>query len=139
MTLSTGKQMTAIHILLNISRRKGSQTMKFGQLIDYNMRNIFLKNHAKNVVEKLVPDPFVKNQSSTHLWINSLKLYTVSFHCMFKLRTNLKLRYCPVDDTAYKAFLFSLFFIIFEKKYFLHHILLTDQISLSDCLYFLRS
>ena len=26
---------------LNISRRKGSQTMKFGQFIEYNMRNIF--------------------------------------------------------------------------------------------------
>ena len=37
--------------------------MKFGQSIEYNMRNIFLKNHAQNVVEKLFPDPFLKNQS----------------------------------------------------------------------------
>ena len=35
--------------------------MKFGQLIEYNMRNIFLENHTQNVVEKLVPDPFLKN------------------------------------------------------------------------------
>ena len=35
--------------------------MKFGQLIEYNMRNIFLKNHTQNVVEKLFPDPFLKN------------------------------------------------------------------------------
>ena len=28
-----GKQTIAIHILPNISRRKGNQTMKFGQLI----------------------------------------------------------------------------------------------------------
>ena len=27
--------------------------MKYGQLIQYNMRNIFLKNHTENVVEKL--------------------------------------------------------------------------------------
>ena len=27
--------------------------MKFGQLIEFNMKNIFLKNHAKNVVGKL--------------------------------------------------------------------------------------
>ena len=29
------------HISSNISRSKGYQTMKFGQLIEYNMRNIF--------------------------------------------------------------------------------------------------
>ena len=35
--------------------------MKFGQLIECNMRKkIFLKNHTQNV-EKLVPDPFLKN------------------------------------------------------------------------------
>ena len=28
---------------LNISRRKGNQTKKFGQLIEYNMRKIFLE------------------------------------------------------------------------------------------------
>ena len=35
--------------------------MIFGQLIESNMRNNFLKNYAQNVVEKLVPDPFLKN------------------------------------------------------------------------------
>ena len=34
--------------------------MKFGQLIEYNMRNIILeKSHIKCV--KLVPDPFLEN------------------------------------------------------------------------------
>ena len=32
-----------IHILFNISRIKGNGTMKFGQLIEYNMKNHFLK------------------------------------------------------------------------------------------------
>ena len=32
-----------VHILANISRSKGNQTMKFGQLIQYNMRAIFLE------------------------------------------------------------------------------------------------
>ena len=40
MTSQTGKQTIAIHILPNISRSKGNQAMKFGQLIEYNMRNI---------------------------------------------------------------------------------------------------
>ena len=35
--------------------------MKFGQLIEYNMRNIFLENDTQIVVEKLVPDPFLEN------------------------------------------------------------------------------
>ena len=37
--------------------------MRFGQLIEYNMRTIFLKNHAQIFVEKLFPDPFLKNQN----------------------------------------------------------------------------
>ena len=38
-----GKQTVVIHILSNISISKGNQTMKFGQVIEYNMRNIFLE------------------------------------------------------------------------------------------------
>ena len=30
-------------VLSNISRSKGNHTMKFGQLIEYNMKNIFLE------------------------------------------------------------------------------------------------
>ena len=36
--------------------------MKFGHLIEFKMRNIFLENYTQNVVEKLVPDPFLKNK-----------------------------------------------------------------------------
>ena len=60
MTSQPGKQTIAIHIFPNISRSKGNQTIKFGQSIEYNMRNIFLKNYARNMVEKLLQDPFVK-------------------------------------------------------------------------------
>ena len=37
--------------------------MKFGQLIDYNMRKIMLENRTQNVVEKLFRDPFLKNRN----------------------------------------------------------------------------
>ena len=38
--------------------------MKFGQLIDYDVTNVFfLKNDTHNVVEKVFPDPFLKNQN----------------------------------------------------------------------------
>ena len=57
--------------------------MKFGQLVEYNMWNIFLKkNHTQNVVEKLFPDPFQENQNQAFLWINSVEFYTVCFHYM---------------------------------------------------------
>ena len=36
-----------IHILPNISRKKGNQIMKCGQLIDYNTRKSFLNNHTR--------------------------------------------------------------------------------------------
>ena len=43
-----GQQTIVIHILPDISRSKGNQAMKFGQLIEYNMKNIFLeKSYAK--------------------------------------------------------------------------------------------
>ena len=53
--------------------------MKFGQLIEYNMRKNFIKNHTLNVVKKLFPDPFLKIQNWAQFWINSLKFHTVSY------------------------------------------------------------
>ena len=38
-----GTQTISIYILPNISSRKDNQTMKFGQLIEYIMRNVFLQ------------------------------------------------------------------------------------------------
>ena len=43
MTLQPGLQTIAIHILPNISQSKGNQTIKSGQLIKYNKKNIFLQ------------------------------------------------------------------------------------------------
>ena len=64
MTSQPGKQTVAIQIFPNISRSKGHQTMKFGQLIEYNMRNFFLENlYTQNVVENPLPDPLLKNQN----------------------------------------------------------------------------
>ena len=43
---------------MNILRSKGNQVVKNGQLMEYNLRNIFLEKSYTNVVEKLFPDPF---------------------------------------------------------------------------------
>ena len=63
MSLQPGKQTNAIHILLNILKSKDNQKMKFGQLIEYSVRNIFYKKAYSKWVEKLFPDPFLENQS----------------------------------------------------------------------------
>ena len=39
----------AIHILPNISQIKGNQTMKLGELIVYNKRNIFLQKLCRKL------------------------------------------------------------------------------------------
>ena len=70
-----GKQTIAIQILPNISRSKDNHTMELGQLIKYN---IFLKNHTQNVVQKLVPDPFLKTTKlSISLDYQSQVLYSL--------------------------------------------------------------
>ena len=51
---------TCNHILHNISRNKDNQTMKFGQLREFNI--FFSKNHTQHVVNS-VPDPLLKNQN----------------------------------------------------------------------------
>ena len=78
-----GSQTITIHILTNISQRKGKQTMKFGQVTS---ENFFLKHHTQNVVQKLVPDSFLKNQIED---ISGLQqpFYAVCFHRMPQLRT----------------------------------------------------
>ena len=38
-----------------------------------------MRSDNENVVKKLFPDPFQKNQTSACLWINNLKLCAVCF------------------------------------------------------------
>ena len=51
-------QTIAIHILPSISRSEGKQAMKFGQLIEYNMRNIFVEKSYTKCGRETVPRPF---------------------------------------------------------------------------------
>ena len=61
MTSSTGKQIIAMQTLPNTSKSKDNQTISFSQLIEYNMKNIFLQKSHTNIVEELVQVPFLKN------------------------------------------------------------------------------
>ena len=58
MTSQLGQQTIVIHILPNIWRSKGNQAMKFGQLIEYNMRNIFLEKLYTKCGGETSPRPF---------------------------------------------------------------------------------
>ena len=60
MTSQPGKQKIPIHILPNISRSKGNQTMKFGQLIEHNMRNIFLEKSYTKYSGETIPRSYSK-------------------------------------------------------------------------------
>ena len=63
MTSQPGKQTIATHMLPNIWSSKGNQTMKFDQLIEYNMINIFLEKSYTKCSGKTIPNPYLKNQN----------------------------------------------------------------------------
>ena len=43
MMSQAGQQINTIHIFSNTLRSKGNETMKFGQLREYDRKNIFLE------------------------------------------------------------------------------------------------
>ena len=59
--------------MTNISRSKGNQAMKFGQLIEYNLRNICVEKSYSNCAAKTILISLSKNQNLAYLWINSVK------------------------------------------------------------------
>ena len=85
-----------MHILRNISRSRGNPTRKFGQLIEYNMRNMFLEKSYTKFGEETSPRPF--KDSGLYL---SLDQQSKISYCLFLL-------YVQVEDyqnkTPYKTF-----------------------------------
>ena len=62
----TGKETIVIHIVTIILRRKGNQTMKFSQLIEYNLRSIFLEKSYTKSDKVTRPRPFSKKSKLEH-------------------------------------------------------------------------
>ena len=60
MTSQPGSQTIAIHILPNISRSKDNQSMKFDQLIEYNVRNTFVEKSYTKCTGEIIPRPLSK-------------------------------------------------------------------------------
>ena len=67
LTSQPGHQTVAIHILPNISRSKGNQAMKFGHLIECNMRNIFVEKSYAKCAEETIPRPLSKKIKIKHI------------------------------------------------------------------------
>ena len=108
MTSSIGTQITEIHELSNIWKIKGNMTMKFGQLIEQNMRNIFLvQSYTKCVLETNSRSFFKRSKLSTsqdqqsEIWSSLLLLYV----WVENYQNKLTLRWWPLAFNSYKAFL----------------------------------
>ena len=144
MTSQPGWQTVAINILSSISWNKDNRAMIFSQLIDYNMENIFLEKSCTNVMKKLFPDSFLKNQNWTSFtqfvfvvcqvegYQNILKL-----SCRLLAFTSHTKLFRKVKRDLELIFL-AHFLHDFNEKYISCYIILTDQVSLSGCLSFVR-
>ena len=78
LTSQLDKQTIVIHILPNISKSKGNQTIKFGQLIECNTRNIFLEKSYTKCGEESSSRPFSeKLKLSISLDLQSKVLYSL--------------------------------------------------------------
>ena len=105
MTSQPGKNLIAMHILLDISRSKGKLSIKFGRLIEYNIRNIFLEYlYTKCCEKKLFLDSFLKSQN---LWISSRKFYIVCFKFMpsWGLSKYIRIKLRSASFSLYEGFL----------------------------------
>ena len=67
-----------MHILANISGSKGSQTNKFGQLIECNMSHIFLEKSYTKCSEETSPRTF-SEKLKQHIF--GSMVCTICFYC----------------------------------------------------------
>ena len=81
-----GKGKIAIHILPNISRSEGNQTMVFGQLTEYNLINIFLEKSYAKFGGETIPRPFPEKSKLSI----SLAQYSKVLYSLFLLYVKLK-------------------------------------------------
>ena len=86
MTSQTGQRTITVHILSNVIKSKGKQTMKFPQPTEHNMRNVFLEMSTTKCGGEASPRPFFKK----------LKL-SISLDQEFEMLYSLFLLYIQVE------------------------------------------
>ena len=125
--------------------------MNFGQLIEYFKINIFLKKLYRKEVGKLVPDHFLLFKKALYqLKASGLQLdFTIFQQSSYQdsIKTNCSKLYitdleiCSIlvfQIRLWEQLLQHIVSMIFQQKCSSCYILLTNQISLAGCLYFLR-
>ena len=109
MMSQTGQQIITMHILPNISRSKGNQSIKFGQLTEYDMRKIFLeKSYTKCSREASLRNFYKKSKLSIKFLDQQSEMLWSLFWLYVQVevyQSILKLRCWPLAFTLYKAFL----------------------------------
>ena len=108
MTSQTAEQIMAIHELTKISRSKSNRKIKFGQLIECNMKNVFLEKLYAKCGKEASPRSFYKNSKLSI----SLAQWSEMFFSLFLLYNQveiyhnmLKLGCWPLAFILYKVFL----------------------------------
>ena len=125
--------------------------MKLGQLIEYNKRNFFFKNHTENKTGRLIPDLFLFFKralykiKASHLQL-SFNIFRQFSACDTIKKSCLKLYI--IDPEVCSIFIFqkrlqeqilrNILRIIFQEKRFSCYVLLTSQMLWFDSHYFLR-
>ena len=74
-------------VFANISRSKGNQAIKFDQLIEYNIRNIFLEKSYTKLGREAIPSPFSKKSKLSVSLDQYSKVLYILFLLFAKLRT----------------------------------------------------
>ena len=87
MTSQPGRQTIVVHVFPNILRNSDNQVMKFRQLKEYNMKNIFLEKPYTEYGGETSPRPFSeKLKLSISLDQQSEFLFSL-FYCISKWMT----------------------------------------------------
>ena len=131
----------------NISTSKGNQAMKFGQLIEYNIRNIFFEKSytkcagetinrplSKNAKLSIFLDQYCKGLNSLFLLYGNLRAIEISENRLHTTCFYLIKSFFEKQKVVWNYFPCRIFCIVFKENYFSWDVLLTDQISLAGCL-----
>ena len=118
--------------------------MKFGQLTEYNHKNILFKNHTKNEAGRLVPDLFSFSRKTLYQvkasgLQRSFNVFRQPLTYNKNFTTNPEIcSILTICKSVWEKFLHQILCMIFQEHFFSCCILLTVQISLANCHYFLR-
>ena len=104
---SLNRKLTiTIQLWSNTLRSRDNHKTQFDQLIEYNMKDVFLQNSYAKRGRQTSPKIFPRNKNRAYLWISSLKFYAVCFIlCPIQGLPNiLKLKCWPLAFSSFKVF-----------------------------------